>query len=113
LAADEANRNQAFEIWAKSGLPDDNFAVDFDGERFGHRLTPPNDDFVIVPYKSRLARAKAYGPIKKDVDVDGWLEPKHLDRALKDLGLDLDYEGDVRIDGRRVERPGLDLGVVF
>jgi len=29
------------------------------------------------------------------------------------LGLDVDYEGEVRLDGRRVEKPGLDRAVVF
>ena len=29
------------------------------------------------------------------------------------LGLDTDYAGEVRLDGRRIERPGLDRGIVF
>ncbi len=29
------------------------------------------------------------------------------------LGLDTDYEGDIRLEGERVRRPGLDRGVVF
>jgi sulfonate transport system ATP-binding protein len=29
------------------------------------------------------------------------------------LGLDTDYEGTIRLDGRRIERPGLDRSIVF
>ena len=29
------------------------------------------------------------------------------------LGLDTDYDGDVRVDGKRVEKPGLDRAIVF
>ncbi|MET2832210.1 ABC transporter ATP-binding protein [Mesorhizobium shangrilense] len=29
------------------------------------------------------------------------------------LGLDTDYDGDIRVDGRKVERPGLDRSIVF
>ena len=88
FAADEANREPLFEIWAKSGLPASNFAADFDGERLARRITPLIDDFIVARYKSQVERAKAYGLIKKDVDVDAWLEPKYLKQALRDLGLE-------------------------
>ncbi|RUW65823.1 ATP-binding cassette domain-containing protein, partial [Mesorhizobium sp. M4B.F.Ca.ET.049.02.1.2] len=29
------------------------------------------------------------------------------------LGLDTDYDGEIRVDGQRVERPGLDRSIVF
>ncbi|QND69215.1 ABC transporter ATP-binding protein (plasmid) [Mesorhizobium loti] len=34
-------------------------------------------------------------------------------RLVLGLGLDTDYDGDIRVDGRRVERPGLDRSIVF
>jgi sulfonate transport system substrate-binding protein len=88
FSADEANRDKLFEIWAKSGLSASSFAKDHEGERLSYRLTPLIDDDFVARYKSQVQSAKAYGLIKKDVDIDAWLEPKYLKQALKDLGLE-------------------------
>lgn len=88
FAADEGNRQAVFDIWAKAGLPVESFAADFKDERLAHRITPVVDDYIIARYKDQVARAKAYGLIKKDVDVDSWFETKYLDQALADLKLE-------------------------
>ena len=77
-----------FEIWAKSGLPVESFAADFADERLAHRITPVIDAFIVNRYKDQAQRAKAYGLVKKDVDIDSWFEPKYLQQALADLKLE-------------------------
>ncbi len=86
--ADEANRQTVFGIWSKSGLPVDSFEADFKDERLAHRVSPIIDDFIIARYKDQAERAKAYGLIKKDVDIDSWFETKYLKRALAELKLE-------------------------
>lgn len=88
FASDEANRDAVFEIWAKSGLPAESFAADFKDERLAHRVTPVIDAFIINRYKDQANRAKAYGLLKKDVDIDSWFETKYLQQALVDLKLE-------------------------
>ena len=88
FASDEANRQAVFEIWSKAGLPVESFEADFKDERLSHRLSPIVDAFIVSRYKDQVARAKAYGLIKKDVDVDGWFETKYLKQALVDLKLE-------------------------
>ena len=108
FAADEANRNAVFDIWSKSGLPASNFAADYDGERLAHRISPLVDDFIVARYKAQAERAKAYGLIKKDVNVDAWFETKYLKQALKDLGLEHfwpTYDGNgARVSDGEVEK---------
>ncbi|MBB4199795.1 hypothetical protein CCR94_24090 [Rhodoblastus sphagnicola] len=104
FTADEANRDKVFEIWAKSGLPVSSFVADHQGERLAWRISPLIDPYTIGRYKAQTERAKAYGLLKKDVDVDAWLEPKYLDHALKELGLEhfwpaYDAKGDKISDG--------------
>jgi sulfonate transport system substrate-binding protein len=84
----EANRQQVFEAWAKSGVPAESFAEDFDGQSLAFRNTAVIDDFIHGRYQDKADRAKQYGLIKKDIDVKGWFEPKYLDAALKELKLE-------------------------
>ena len=88
FAADEANRHEVFQIWTKSGLPIESFEADFADERMAHRISPLIDDFIVARYKEQAARAKAYGLVKKDVDIDGWFQPKYLNAALAELKLE-------------------------
>ena len=62
------------------------------------------DAFIIARYKEKATKARQYGLIKKDVDVDSWIEPKYLNQALKDLGLErywpqYDADGKKTADG--------------
>ena len=86
--SDEANRAKVFEAWAQSGVPAESFVEDFQGVALARRNTALIDDFIIARYKEKAEKAKQYGLIKKDVDVDSWIEPKYLNQALKDLGLE-------------------------
>lgn len=99
--SDERNREQVFQDWAKSGIPADSFRADFEGRTLASRNTAVIDDFIIARYKDKAAKAKAYGLIKKDVDIDSWLEPKYLEAALKELGLE-NYWSRFDADGNKV-----------
>lgn len=104
FASDETNRPAVFEIWAKSGLPVDTFEADFADERLAHRISPVIDEYVVARYKDKAAAAKAYGLIKKDVDIDGWFETKYLQQALTELQLEdfwptFDANGEKQTDG--------------
>lgn len=87
FASDPANKDEVFDGWSLSGFPKDAFEGDIEADTLANRLNPLIDDFIIARYKDQVARAKAYGLIKGDVDVDAWLEPKYLQQALKDLKL--------------------------
>lgn len=88
FGSDEANRQAVFELWSKAGLPVESFEADFKDEPLAHRLSPVVDDFIIARYKDQAERAKVYGLIKKDVDIDSWFETKYLKQALVDLKLE-------------------------
>ena len=83
FGADEANRAAVFELWAKAGYPTEAFAEDFADERLANRLTPLIDAYVIARYRDQAARVREYGLIRKDVDIDGWFEPRYLETALR------------------------------
>ncbi len=83
----EENREALFELWAKSGIPAARFRADLEGETLLHRNAPLFDDFMLAQYKEQARMAKEYGLVRREVDTTGWFEPRHLDAALKELGL--------------------------
>src|SRR6185369_5305683 len=84
----EANRQQVFEAWAKSGVPVESFAEDLQGLSLARENTALIDDFIKARYADKAAKAKQYGLIKKEIDLNSWFEPKYLEAALKELKLE-------------------------
>ncbi|UXN57503.1 ABC transporter substrate-binding protein [Phyllobacterium zundukense] len=104
FASDPANKDEVFDGWALSGFPKDAFEADIEGDTLANRLNPLIDDFVVARYKDQVTRAKTYGLIKGDVDVDAWLEPKYLQQALKELKLE-NYWSSYTANGE-IAKPG-------
>ncbi|WP_029003006.1 ABC transporter substrate-binding protein [Azorhizobium doebereinerae] len=87
-ASDEVNREALFDLWAKSGTPIGVFRADYEGQTLAYRLSPLIDALFVENYRYKAAQVKQLGLVRRDVDISGWFEPKYLDAALKDLGLE-------------------------
>ncbi|MGY2047890.1 ABC transporter substrate-binding protein [Methylobacterium sp. JK268] len=87
-ASDEAHREALIETWAKSGTPASVFRYDYADQPLAQRNSPLIDPFLIEQYRVQAQQAKAFGLVRRDVDVHGWFEPRYLEQALKDLGLE-------------------------
>jgi sulfonate transport system substrate-binding protein len=87
-SSEEGNRDALMEIWARSGTPASVFRYDFDSQPLRYRNSPVIDPFLIEQHRSQASQAKEFGLVRRDVDVKGWFEPRYLDQALKDLGLE-------------------------
>jgi sulfonate transport system substrate-binding protein len=87
-ASDEANREAVFETWALSGVPAAIYRAEFKGQVVKYRNSPLIDGFLVNFYKEQVVASKQPGYIRRDVDVDRWVEPKYLQRALAELKLE-------------------------
>jgi sulfonate transport system substrate-binding protein len=87
-ASDEANREAVFETWALSGVPAAIYRAEFKGQAVRYRNSPLIDGFLVNFYKEQVVASKQLGYIRHDVDVDRWIEPKYLQRALAELKLE-------------------------
>jgi sulfonate transport system substrate-binding protein len=87
-SSDEANRDALMEVWAKSGIPASVFRYDFEGQPLRYRNSPMIDPFLIEQYRFQAKQAREFGLVRRDIDVTGWFEPRYLDQALKELGLE-------------------------
>jgi sulfonate transport system substrate-binding protein len=86
-SSQEANRDALMELWGKSGLPPRVIRAEFEGDKLAYRMSPLLDPFVREAYRSLARQAKEYGLVRSEVSADNWFEPRYLDAALKELGM--------------------------
>ena len=52
------------------------------------RLSPLLDEYFVENLKKSIVQAKEFRLIRRDVSLEGWLAPKYLNTALKELKLE-------------------------
>lgn len=104
----EANREKMLQAWSTSGTPYIDYKQDWATEKdLRNRINPLLDEYYVASLTHSVEETKKYKLIRKDVSLDGWLEPKYLNQALKELKLEdywpqFDAEGKIKVPGRKV-----------
>ena len=88
FSAQEPNRNELYDIWARAGQSRASVAIDYDGESLRERSNPLLDDFFVANVKRGIEFSIGEKLIKTGFDIDAWLDRKGLDATLKALGYD-------------------------
>jgi sulfonate transport system substrate-binding protein len=96
--AQPENREEALQIWAKSGVPYTILKEEYANEALRDRMNPRLDDFFRGQYQDGIAFARQQNLIRKDIDLGQWVDTKYQDAALKSLGL-ADFWPDRNSDG--------------
>ncbi|WP_331376074.1 ABC transporter substrate-binding protein [Sinorhizobium chiapasense] len=86
-SSDEPNRAALFELWHKSGTPIPIIEEYFSNDKLAYRNSPLIDGLLVSQYKEQATKSKEYGLIRREVDLEGWFEPKYLNDALERLNL--------------------------
>lgn len=81
------NEDAAFELWAKSGTPVDSLRAEQGDLPLARRYSPRLDEFFIDRYRATARESKGLGLIRGDIDVAQWIEPKYVNSAIEQLGL--------------------------
>lgn len=86
----EANRETQYQYWTRSGT---NAYIDNKKEwdrvkDLRVRHNPLLDDYYVASIQKAIAETKKYRLTRRDVSLDGWLEPKYLNKALAELKLE-------------------------
>ena len=84
----EENREEALQVWTKSGTPYAALKEEFAGLPLKQSFNPLIDDFLIEQYRDATQFSKDEKLIRRDIDLQQWFEPKYLNSALKTLGLE-------------------------
>jgi sulfonate transport system substrate-binding protein len=85
--AEESNRARAYEIWAKCGFGLPTWKGDFDGDPLRDRLNPLFDEYYRAQYRRLLDAGRDLKLVRKDFDLDRWIDPTFLEAGLATLGL--------------------------
>ncbi|TDK39202.1 sulfate ester transporter substrate-binding protein [Rhizobium deserti] len=85
--ADDKNRDEAFRIWSRAGSPVEIIARSNSGSTLGQKYNPRLDDFFVARYRSGIAFDREQKLIRRDVDLDQWVDRTYVDNAVKSLNL--------------------------
>jgi sulfonate transport system substrate-binding protein len=88
-SSQEEHRSELYDIWALAGQTREAIAKDYDGDSLADRLAPLLDDFYVANAKRAVKFSVDNKLIKKEFDVESWIDRKPLQEAIKSLG----YEG--------------------
>jgi sulfonate transport system substrate-binding protein len=94
-SSDEQNRAKQFQLWAQDGTYS---YTDWVQQWKGYTLKERNSPLLDEYYRSTLQRAineaKKFKLVRGDVDLNGWIEPKYLETALKQQHLETFWDQD-------------------
>lgn len=79
---------QVLQLWTKSGSTFSSFREDLQGEDFKYRYSPLLDPYLAARYRFQIDEAKRLHLVRETFDYQAWIEPKFLQRALKQLNLE-------------------------
>lgn len=85
--ADDKNREEAFKIWSRAGSPIEVIRKSNTGGQLGQKYNPRLDDFFVARYQSGIAFDREQKLIRRDVDLDAWVDRSYVDNAVKTLDL--------------------------
>ena len=104
----ESNREKQYQLWATSGTPYVDYKKGWERTKdLRERMNPLLDEYYVASIQKSIEETKKYKLIRRDVSFDGWLEPKYLNNALKELKLEdfwpqQDASGKVKLPARKL-----------
>jgi sulfonate transport system substrate-binding protein len=87
-ASEETNRQALAEAYALSGIPVSTFLADLEGDDLNYRNSPLFDPFLVEQYKVQARQAREHGLLRRDVEIESWIDARYLETALKTLHLE-------------------------
>lgn len=87
-SSDEKNRTEVFRLWGQDGTGYGYYKEQYGNDTLGEHQTPLIDDYWVGRFKDGTADALKYKIIRKDVDINAWIDRSFLNAALKELSLE-------------------------
>lgn len=99
--SDESNREDILRQWSLAGTPYEALREDLLGQPLKVRLAPEFNPLLVWLYKDAVRQMVRFNLIRREVEIDSWIERRYLARALRDQKLE-HYWPRLDADGRQV-----------
>ncbi len=87
--SEEKNRTELLQLWARQATDTYlDYVESWKSYKLKERNTPLLDEYYVSRLQSAVDETKHFKLIRHDVSLDGWIEPKYLNTALKELKLE-------------------------
>jgi sulfonate transport system substrate-binding protein len=86
--SDDKNREEAVQLWSKSGVDAAILREDFGGPPMREQFDPRLDAFTLWQYRDTVAFAEEEHLIRTEFEPAQWFDPQFQDAGLKELGLE-------------------------
>lgn len=86
----EANRETQYQLWTRSGVNTyiDNKRTWDRVKDLRTRMNPLLDDYYVAAIKKSIEETRKYRLTRREVSIDGWIERKYLNNALREQKLE-------------------------
>jgi sulfonate transport system substrate-binding protein len=89
-SSQEANRETQYQLWTRSGRNQyiDNKQTWSRVKDLRTRINPLMDEYYLTSIQRSVDEIKKYKLTRRDVSLEGWIEPKYLNNALREQKLE-------------------------
>ncbi|MCW7540184.1 ABC transporter substrate-binding protein [Aquabacterium sp. A7-Y] len=87
-ASDEAHRAELLRLWAASGNASEAIYDEEYRGALAPRMSPRFDPFAVARIRQGVEDAHRFRLIRRSFDVNAWIEPRFVEAAVAQLGLD-------------------------
>ena len=89
FSSEEKNRTELMQMWARQATDTYlDYIQSWQRDSLRTRVSPLLDEYYVATLQKSIDETKHYKLIRHDVDINGWIEPKYLNNALKELKLE-------------------------
>jgi sulfonate transport system substrate-binding protein len=89
FASDEANRTWLLKNWSRQGVTTFlDYEQSWKAYKLKERISPLLDEYYVASIQKSINEVKHFKLSRRYVDINGWIEPKYLNTALKEQKLE-------------------------
>lgn len=89
FSSEEKNRTELMKMWSRQATDTFlDYSQSWKNDSLRTRVSPLLDEYYVASLQKAVDETKRFKLIRRDVDINGWIEPKYLNNALKELKLE-------------------------